>query len=234
MTLRQAKGTELSAILLGRRLSPQRSSLETMLTIAIACLKALEDLHNKKIVHFDLKPSNIFFDGDTLRASLIDLGMSHRCGEPLKKMGGTPSYIAPEVSKAILGNKRYKADPKADVYAMAGIVYELILGAAPQDRTGCRASILKHIPFNFAGLSNASEREALGKRLRLVSAEKSYLQKNGEDLKAILCNMSRKDPKKRISLQAAIKELEDHVAIIKQEKQESGHSVVGTLKRAFS
>jgi serine/threonine-protein kinase len=88
----------------------------------------LTALHDRDIVHRDVKPSNVMLDRSGA-AALTDFGLARghaytvltRPGQVL----GTLDYLAPEV---IQGRE---ATPESDVYALGCLVFECITGSAP-------------------------------------------------------------------------------------------------------
>jgi serine/threonine-protein kinase len=92
---------------------------------------ALGAAHDKGIIHRDIKPENILLhDGHVLVADFgIALAM-HQAGDArMTEIGlslGTPQYMAPEQA---VGAERI--DPRADVYALGAVLYEMIAGQPP-------------------------------------------------------------------------------------------------------
>jgi len=94
----------------------------------------LDGAHARKFVHRDLKPDNLFLcqtsDGDT--AKVLDFGSAKDKGESAKKltvMGttiGSPFYMAPEQAQGL-----DTLDQRADVWALAAIIYECVVGRVP-------------------------------------------------------------------------------------------------------
>jgi serine/threonine protein kinase len=90
--------------------------------------------HNNKLIHRDLKPDNIFLcgtrEGDIVK--LLDFGSVKDKSESAKKltvMGttiGSPYYMAPEQAQGL-----DSLDHRADVWAMAAIAYECVVGTVP-------------------------------------------------------------------------------------------------------
>jgi predicted ATPase len=116
--------------LLARQLArPQ--PLADRLRIAIAITVALRQLHARRIVHKDLKPSHLFVGGD--RAWLTGFGIASRvprerqAPEPPEVIAGTLAYMAPEQT----GRMNRSIDARADLYALGVTLYELFGGALP-------------------------------------------------------------------------------------------------------
>ena len=84
------------------------------------CL-ALEYIHGRKVLHRDLKASNIFLTGNNF-VKLGDFGISRvleNTNEQAMTVVGTPYYMSPEVCE----NKPYTF--KSDTWALGCVLYEL-------------------------------------------------------------------------------------------------------------
>jgi eukaryotic-like serine/threonine-protein kinase len=96
-------------------------------------LSAVADAHDKNIVHRDLKPENVFLAGVRRKRvpKVLDFGISKVRGLESEitlagVMMGTPAYMAPELA---VSSK--DADPRADVWAIGVIVFEMLSGQLP-------------------------------------------------------------------------------------------------------
>lgn len=103
---------------------------EDGLAIASLICDGLQYLHDRGVIHRDLKPGNIMicFDGSI---RIIDFGTaratdSRRLGF-LAAAPGTPHYMAPERVKGRRG------DPRTDIYGLGVILYQMLTGTIPFD-----------------------------------------------------------------------------------------------------
>jgi len=101
--------------------------------IALAALGALGALHDRGLVHRDMKPSNIFLTPHGVK--LLDFGLARPVvitGADLTETGviiGTPAYMAPEQAAGRTANSR------SDLFAMGVILYEMLSGKHPFSRS---------------------------------------------------------------------------------------------------
>lgn len=103
----------------------QSASFDEILTVTAQVLEALDYLHIKGILHFDIKPANIFVTRDPKTnqpdAKLLDMGISLFEREGTHRSGfGTPNYMAPEV---IL---RREFDHRADLFSLGATLYKVV------------------------------------------------------------------------------------------------------------
>ena len=118
----------------GARLSEwtKRAPLPTeeVIRLGTALALALQDLHRQDVVHLDLKPTNVLYR-ENGEAVLIDFGLAHHShypdllAEELRFPVGNWVYMAPE---QLLG---VRCDPRSDLYALGGMLYELTTGRLP-------------------------------------------------------------------------------------------------------
>ena len=92
-------------------------------------------IHSKKIIHGDLKPSNLLFKGKELK--IVDFGFFNFTSNENKNktdlskyLMGSPIYMAPE----LFDNSQITE--KSDMYAIGVILYEMLFGMAPFEEKG--------------------------------------------------------------------------------------------------
>jgi serine/threonine-protein kinase len=106
---------------------PERQAARLLETLA----RAVHYLHQRGILHRDLKPNNVLLTADGT-PKIADFGLAKVLDAdsgPSRSdtLLGTPSYMAPEQAA---GDAK-KVGASADVYSLGAILYELLTGRAP-------------------------------------------------------------------------------------------------------
>ncbi len=94
-----------------------------LLALVVEICRALKPLHQRGLVHGDLKPGNIIQAPDGV-AHLIDFSFVRACGQDAMRRG-TVQYMAPEIIKG------RSADARADLYALGATIFDIVSGDPP-------------------------------------------------------------------------------------------------------
>lgn len=94
-------------------------------TMGVELLEALHQLHQRVLLHRDIKPQNVMLDHDG-RAILMDLGLAAPRYQPGQRgLAGTPLFLAPEV---LAGAPHSVA---TDLYSMGAVLFFLVAASLP-------------------------------------------------------------------------------------------------------
>ncbi|CAM2064895.1 Non-specific serine/threonine protein kinase [Sulfidibacter corallicola] len=123
---------DVSGVSLAHRLGGKPLSMDEFLSIALPLTRTLGRLHERGIVHRDVKPDNIVLDADEHPlltdfgiAVLLEKGVSRWPGEDYPI--GSPAYLAPEQS----GRLDRGPDHRGDLYSLGATFFEMLTGEAP-------------------------------------------------------------------------------------------------------
>jgi Protein kinase domain len=151
IAMRYVVGTDLKALLRAEgALEPERA-----LTLVGQVASALDAAHERGLVHRDVKPSNVLLTGapDDEHCYLADFGLSTSASDRSvadpSKIVGTIDYVAPEQIRGL------DVDGRADVYSLACLLYECVVGDVPFRRPSDVAVIYAHLE---EAVPKASER----------------------------------------------------------------------------
>ena len=152
----------LSGGTLAARIHEGMTSL-TALRIASQIARALNAIHERGVIHRDLKPPNILFR-DNGRAVLVDFGLAKSLSAKttLTRHGtviATPRYMSPE---QCLGRA---ADHRSDLYSLGVIFYEMLSGRRLYEGEGPAGLVYQHVhgpiprlPARLAGYQGILDR----------------------------------------------------------------------------
>lgn len=203
----------------------RRASLEERLRLFFEVCEAVRHAHRNLVVHRDLKPSNILVSSSG-EVKLLDFGIAKLLDEEgeagsdtVTRVGArvlTPRYAAPE---QIRGEP---ATTATDVFALGGILYELLTGRDPYglpaserpSRDELERAVLERGP---EPPSRAVARMEVEERMRVAALRETTPARLSRglrgDLDAILTTALRKSPDERYSSVDELKrDLENHLA----------------------
>lgn len=116
---------------------------ETAIASTLAAASGLHHVHQRNVLHRDVKPENLMFDGEGV-LKVTDFGVAR--GDALQdttveitRAGmffGTPAYVAPEQAAVSLAEGWPEVSPRSDQYSLAAVLYELLSGELTHDPSG--------------------------------------------------------------------------------------------------
>ena len=135
----------------------------TALRVVSQIARALEAIHERGVIHRDLKPPNILFRANG-RPVLVDFGLAKNLAAAvtLTRHGeviATPRYMSPE---QCLGKP---ADRRSDLYSLGVIFYEMLTGRRLYEAEGPAGLVYQHVhgpvprlPTRLAGYQGILDR----------------------------------------------------------------------------
>jgi serine/threonine protein kinase len=144
------------------RFLEQASYTDAICWIGACLADALHYAHERRLLHLDLKPSNVLLASDA-QPMLLDF---HLAGAPLaagarppSSQGGTPGYMPPEQEAALAAVSARRAvgeavDGRADLYALGVLLYEALGGAVPVPAAAPGEVVRRRNPQVTRGLSD--------------------------------------------------------------------------------
>ncbi|MBK8393926.1 MAG: AAA family ATPase [Leptospiraceae bacterium] len=108
-------------------------SLSEGIDIALKIVYAMEEIHNSKIIHRDIKPHNIVLNETTGELNIIDFGTAslvhlQNSFIPItSSLEGTLAYISPEQT----GRMNRSVDYRTDFYSLGVTLYQIFTGELP-------------------------------------------------------------------------------------------------------
>ncbi|XP_059829337.1 serine/threonine-protein kinase Nek8 isoform X5 [Hypanus sabinus] len=164
----------------------KRNSLldeETIMLFFAQILLALHHVHNKLILHRDLKTQNILLDKYQMIVKIGDFGISKILSSKSKAytVVGTPCYISPELCEG----KPY--NQKSDIWALGCVLYELASLKRAFEAANLPALVLKIMSGTFAPISDQYSPELRQLILSMLSLDPSKRPQLNEIMAQPIC-----------------------------------------------
>ena len=150
------------------RLMGRPLEIASFLRLAIGIAAALAQVHQRGLIHKDIKPANLLVNSVTGQVWLMGFGIASRLPRerqspsPPEVIAGTLAYMAPEQT----GRMNRSIDARSDLYALGVTFYEMLTGELPfaaSDRwNGCIATSpdSRHRPANGSRASRGRFRRS--------------------------------------------------------------------------
>ncbi len=197
MVLEFAEGRTLEEVL------AEEGQLETdrVLNMSLQVCAALKHAHANKILHRDMKPSNLMLmeqENVGEHVYLMDFGIGKGFGrtdvdaQKLTRTGelvGTPTYMSPEQAQG------RKQDERSDLYSLGCILYEALTGSPPFISNSVLGTVLQHARDVPLSIPEASMGRAVDPRLeaiviRLLQKDAELRYQSAEELAKALANVN--------------------------------------------
>ncbi len=159
----------------------QPMELSRFLRFGVGLTAALGKLHQRDLIHKDIKPANILVNSRTFAVWLTGFGIASRVPrerqspEPPEVIAGTLAYMAPEQT----GRMNRSIDSRSDLYSLGITFYEMLTGVLPFKASDPMEWIHCHVARQPPSLSERLERipesiSALVMKLLAKTAEERY------------------------------------------------------------
>ena len=171
------EGNNLSDIVEGKGRLSEPLALKYIRQVA----NALNYLHQKKLLHLDVKPANILLDKNTGNAILIDFGVSKQYDQDGQQTSTTPPAISKgysPVEQYAQGSNVKTFSPATDIYSLAATLYKLVTGNTPPESNLLlnEDEQLPPYPSNVSEVTRSAIAECLQTRKKRPQSISEFLQ----------------------------------------------------------
>ncbi len=104
---------------------------------------ALGAAHRAQMIHLDIKPANVFLEGEQGKVLLMDFGIAKAMTDQVAgkvQIVGTPEYMSPEQAQGLAG-----IDHRSDVYSLGALGYRMLVGRPPFRGTRVTQTLAKQV-----------------------------------------------------------------------------------------
>lgn len=159
------------------------------LDYAIQMCKGVDHAHNNKIIHCDLKPSNILINQSN-QIKITDFGLARVMQQTIHEQEsyfwGSPFYISPEQAQ---GKSPTVA---SDIYSLGVVLYQMVTGSFPITGNSVEELLNKHIgyepvpPKQLNGMIPVALNDAI---LRCLQKDPRKRYKSASQVRDIMANI---------------------------------------------
>ena len=222
-----------------------RATIEVRLQVFLQVCEAIEHAHQKGVVHRDLKPANVLVSsvGSRPLPRVIDFGIAKilsehpgHCVDSTVAGGllGTPEYMSPEQARG------EPIGVRTDIYALGLLLFELMVGDLPFERSRLRGAGLVKIariiseedPRRLSTVLEAAptaNAEAIAAQRQIGISQLQHELRS--DIEWILSKCLEKDPGQRYGSVSAL--IADITRFLNHQAVEARQPALSYLARRF-
>ena len=202
------------------RLLSNPIELDRFLRLAINLAGGLAKLHQRGLIHKDIKPVNILVDAVTDRVWFTGFGFAsrlrreQRAAEPPEVIAGTLAYMAPEQT----GRMNRSIDSRSDLYSLGITLYQMLTGALPFEAADAMEWVHCHVarqpPSPSERLASVPEPiSAIVLKLLAKTAEERYQTATGLEADLKKCWLEWKREGRINAFPLGLEDVPDRLAI---------------------
>jgi serine/threonine protein kinase len=142
------------------RLTGPPMDFQSFLRLAIGIAAAVGKMHQRGLIHKDIKHANILVNTRDGKIRLTGFGLASRVPrerqppEPPEVVAGTLAYMAPEQT----GRMKRPIDSRSDLYALGVTFYQMLTGNLPFEAVDAMEWIHCHIARQPASPTTSTSR----------------------------------------------------------------------------
>ncbi|BAY10149.1 trifunctional serine/threonine-protein kinase/ATP-binding protein/sensor histidine kinase [Calothrix sp. NIES-2098] len=137
----------------------QNITLVDFLSIAIQLIAIIQDLHEHRVIHKDIKPANILINSQTKQVQIIDFSIASLLPKETPEiqspnvLEGTLAYISPEQT----GRMNRGIDYRSDYYSLGVTLYEILTKELPFQSNDPMELVHCHLAKMPTAIGNSQE-----------------------------------------------------------------------------
>ena len=175
---------DFDGISLNKIISSHPLDIITCLSVAVQLAQALVLMHQRSVIHKDIKPYNIIVNLKSGEVKLTDFGIaSYNSSDELAKtqqatpnqLEGSFAYMSPEQT----GRMNRAIDYRSDFYSLGVTLYEMLAGKLPFESDDALELVHCHIAKQPPSLTAPAAVAAIVMKLMAKNAESRYQSATG-------------------------------------------------------